>query len=134
MKEWIPSRYKNNYSRDDIFIEILDNQDSITYSIDEVNEKLTNRQFDMLDIIDHKIKNNIKNMENVNYPYPLIKKKVECGVDELLYGDLYNSLSTEYKINKYHIYATMWLRVSKNEYFELFTSGNNDYAVLPNLS
>lgn len=126
MDEWTPSRYKNNYSRDDIFIEILDNQESITYSIDEVDEKLTNRQFETLDIIDHKIKNNI---ENVNYPYPLIKKKVECRADELLFGDQYNSLSTEYKINKYRIYATMWLRVSKNEYFELFTSGNSDYAV-----
>ena len=129
MKEWTPSRYKNNYSRDDIFIEILDNQDSITYSIDEVNEKLTSRQFDTLNIIDHKIKKNIRNIENVNYPYPLIKKKVECRADELIFGDQYNSLSTEYKINKYRIYATMWLRVSKNEYFELFTSGNSDYAV-----
>ncbi|GEM_PF-938442 len=129
MKEWEPARHKGNTSRDDIFMGILDIQETNTFSLDEVDERLSDMQFNTLDIIDHKIK---KKKLTVNYPYPLIKKKIECRVDELIYGDQYNSLSTEYDINRYHIIAKMWLGISKEDYYELHTENEGIFYLKKN--
>lgn len=121
MQELEPS-WDDIESRDGILIGILDNQSDSPCSIIEINRKLADKHYSILDIIDHKKKDSVP----IKYPYPLIKKKVECRVDELLYGDQYNSLSTEYDINRYYFIATMWLG-SKKEYYELHTSNNGGF-------
>lgn len=111
-------------SRDGILIRILDTQSDNPYSINEINRELADNHYSILDIIDHKKTSTAP----IKYPYPLIKKKVECRVDELLYGDQYNSLSTEYDIDRYYFTAKMWLG-SKEEYYELRTSNNGSFIV-----
>lgn len=111
-------------SRDGILIDILDTQGDDPYSITEINKKLADKHYNILDIIDHKKKDTLP----IKYPYPLLKKKVECRIDELFYGDQYNSLSTEYDINRYYIIARMWLG-SKEKYYELHTANNSGFFV-----
>ena len=115
-------------SRDGILIRILDTQSDIPYSINEINRELADNHYSILDIIDHKKTSTAP----IKYPYPLIKKKVECRVDELLYGDQYNSLSTEYDINKYHIIARMRLGNPKDEYYELYTKNDGVFCYKKN--
>lgn len=115
-------------SRDGILIRILDTQSDNPYSINEINRELADNHYSILDIIDHKQTSTAP----IKYPYPLIKKKVECRVDELLYGDQYNSLSTEYDINRYHIIARMWLGISKEDYYELHTENEGIFYLKKN--
>ena len=115
-------------SRDGILIRILDTQSDNPYSINEINRELADNHYSILDIIDHKKTSTAP----IKYPYPLIKKKVECRVDELLYGDQYNSLSTEYDINKYHIIARMRLGNPKDEYYELYTKNDGVFCYKKN--
>ncbi|MCR4890352.1 MAG: hypothetical protein K5979_14445 [Ruminococcus sp.] len=115
-------------SRDDVLIDILDSKCEKPYSVAEINKKLTDKHYNNLDIIDHKKKDSLRK----EYPYPLIKKKIECRVDELIYGDQYNSLSTEYDINRYHIIARMWLGIYKEDYYELHTENEGIFYLKKN--
>lgn len=96
----------NDYNpRDEMLMDILDEQTQYFLTIDEINQKLSGKFFPELDIIDHRKKKDIIKPEN---PFRVIKTSVECRTDELIYGYPYDSLDTAYK-RLCRIYAFMWL-------------------------
>lgn len=106
----------NDYDpRDEMLMDILDEQNQYFLTIDEINKKLSGKFFSELDIIDHRKKKDILKPE---YPFRVIKTSVECRTDELIYGDPYDSLDTAYK-GLCRIYALMWLDDNGRKGYEL---------------
>ena len=106
----------NDYDpRDEMLMDILDEQTQCFLTIDEINQKLSGKFFPELDIIDHRKKKDIIKPE---YPFRVIKTSVECRTDELIYGDPYDSLDTAYK-RLCRIYAFMWLDDNGRKGYEL---------------
>ena len=96
----------NDYDRrDEMLMNILDDQAKEFLTIDEINEKLRGEYFPELDIIDHRKR---KDTVKPDYPFTVLKKRVECRTEDLINGDLYNSLDTAYSV-PYMIFASMWL-------------------------
>lgn len=96
----------NDYDRrDEMLMNILDEQSKEFQTIDEINEKLSGEYFPELDIIDHRKR---KDTVKPDYPFKVAKTSVERRTDELIYGDPYDSLDTAYK-RLCRIYAFMWL-------------------------
>ena len=72
----------NDYDpRDEMLMDILDEQTQCFLTIDEINQKLSGKFFPELDIIDHRKKKDIIKPE---YPFRVIKTSVECRTDELI--------------------------------------------------
>ena len=106
----------NDYDpRDEMLMDILDEQTQCFLTIDEINQKLSGKFFPELDIIDHRKKKDIIKPE---YTFRVIKTSVECRTDELIYGDPYDSLDTAYK-RLCRIYAFMWLDDNGRKGYEL---------------
>lgn len=103
------------YPRDEMLMDILDEQNQYFLTIDEINKKLSEKFFPELDIIDHRKKKDIIKPE---YPFRVIKTSVECRTDDLIYGDPYDSLDTAYK-RLCRIYAFMWLDDNGRKGYEL---------------
>ena len=103
------------YPRDEMLMDILDEQNQYFLIIDEINKKLSGKFFPELDIIDHRKKKDIIKPE---YPFRVIKTSVECKTDDLIYGDPYDSLDTAYK-RLCRIYAFMWLDDNGRKGYEL---------------
>lgn len=108
--------------RDDLLIEILEEQLSNPLTIDQINQRLIRNGFPELDIIDHRP--SVKPASGKkNMPYKLLKKQVRTFTDELFYGDQYDSLETEYDTFRYRCVADMWLDDEKNRLVYKLTSG-----------
>lgn len=111
--------------RDDLLIDILEEQLSNPLTIDQINQRLIRNGFPELDIIDHRP--SVKPTSGKkNMPYKLLKKQVRTFTDELFYGDQYDSLETEYDTFRYHCVADMWLNDEKNRVVYKLTSGTSD--------
>lgn len=72
----------------------------------EINEELEIGGFPELDIFDNKVKSN---KQEKNMPFKILDKKVVTFLDDLYYGDQYDSLESEYSFERYRCVATMWL-------------------------
>ena len=106
----------NDYDpRDEMLMNILDEQSQEFLTIDAINEKLKEEYFSELDIIDHRKK---KKMVAPEYPFKVVKKWVECRTDDLIYGDQYDSLDTAYS-RLCRIFAFMWLDDNGRKRYEL---------------
>ncbi|MBR1750412.1 MAG: hypothetical protein IJ740_05935 [Ruminococcus sp.] len=106
----------NDYDpRDEMLMNILDEQSQIFLNIDTINEKLKGEYFPELDIIEHRKK---KDIVKPKYPFRVVKTSIECRTDELIYGDPYDSLDTAYK-RLCRIYAFMWLDDNGRKGYEL---------------
>ncbi len=94
--------------RDKIIMELINNNRETVdppLSFDELNEFLFYKTGTYFDIIEHRDGNTSKKS---TAPFTIVKKRVECRTDELIYGDPYDSLDTAYK-RLCRIYAFMWL-------------------------
>lgn len=115
--------------RDDLIINILEEQLEYPKTISEINDRLNLNSFPPLDIIDHRPATRI-NKKYSNTSFKIIKKKSRTYSDDLFYGDLYDSLSTSYDINRYKCIADMWLLDSKkNQYYKLTASTSGGYSL-----
>lgn len=106
----------NDYiSRDELMMNILDEQSENQLTISEINEKLKVKKFPELDIINHRAK---KNNDETIYPYTRVKTKVECRMEDLTFDDIYDSLDAKYN-RLYRIMAFMWLEDSGKRGYKL---------------
>ena len=94
------------YPRDDELITILEEQLTSELSLEEINRRLIRNGFHPFDLTDRR---GAETEKKIQYPFALLRKRTECRTDELYYGDLYDSLQTEYQPDRYRIYAEMWL-------------------------
>lgn len=120
-------RLDTENERDDLLIEILEEQLGNPLSINEINQRLTRNNFLELDIIDHR--NNTKSKTTTPaLPYEVLEKKVSNYANDYIFGDPYDSLDTEYSILRYHCIAEMWLDDPGNKaVYHLTSSTSHDY-------
>lgn len=123
-------RLDTENERDDLLIEILEEQLGNPLSIDEINQRLKRNDFQELDIIDHR--NTTKSNSSIPVlPYVILKKKVSNYANDYIFGDPYDSLDTEYSISRYHCIAEMWLDDPDNkEVYHLSSSTSHDYYMV----
>ena len=94
--------------RDKVIMDLINNNRKTfdpPLSFDELNEYLFLNTGTFFDIIEHRDGNTNKKS---TAPFPIVKKRVECRTDDLIYDDPYDSLDTAYK-RLCRIYAFMWL-------------------------
>jgi len=115
--------------RDDFLINILEEQQSNHLTIDEINKCLLRNNFPELDIIDHR--NSKKNASGrIDPTFTLLKKQTRIFADESAFDNPYNSLVTEYSLNRYHCVAEMWLDNTKDrEVCHLKASTRHNYLL-----
>lgn len=112
-------KLNKNYTDDEIIINMLKSNYNRCVScdeyelmtIDEINEYLDSHHVPKLIIIEHR---SSQTPFKPNYPYPVLKKRVECGKDELALGDQYDSLASRYSPLRYSVYASMTLGNAKD--------------------
>lgn len=126
--QYMPILDTNN-PRDDLLIEILEEQFSNPLTIKEINQRLVRNGYPELDIIDHRP--SIKPAsEQENAHFKLLKKQVQTFTDDLFFGDLYDSLDTEYSIYRYHCVAEMWLDdIQQKQMYHLSADTHNRYCM-----
>lgn len=113
--------------RDDELINIIEEQTKNKLTIDQINMRLKRNGYPELNIIDHRKKPDKVTTESS--PYRLVSKQVVTSIDEILY-DRYNSLETEYGVNRYSYYAKMVIVNDKtNNVYKLVTRGKDDYLI-----
>ncbi len=108
--------------RDDLLITILEEQLSKPQTIKEINERLNREGFDELDIIDHRSSGTKKNNKTKQSPFIVRKKRVRNYANELILGDPYNSLDSEYSISRYYCVAEMILDDTRDKKSYLLSS------------
>ncbi len=115
--------------RDDLLIEILEEQFSNPLTIAEINQRLLRNGFPELDIIDHRPSTKPASKKN-NAPYRLLKKQARTFSDDLIFGDQYDSLDFEYSLFRYRCIAEMWLDDSKQKrVYHLSAGTHHDYIM-----
>ena len=103
--QYMPVLDPNN-PRDDLLIEILEEQFSNPLTISAINQRLVRNGYPELDIIDHRP--SIKPASEKNdAPYKLLKKQARTFSDDLIFGDQYYSLDSEYSLYRYRCIAEM---------------------------
>ena len=106
----------NDYnSRDEILMNVLDEQSQGFLTIDAINKKLREKFFPELDIIDHRQRNAFERPE---YPFRVVKTSVKCQMGDFVYDDPYDSLDTVYS-RLCRISAFMWLDDNGIKIFKL---------------
>ncbi len=115
--------------RDDLLIDILEEQLFNRLTIDKINQRLIRNGFPELDIIDHRT--SVKPAsEQDGAPFKLLKKQVQTFADDLFFGDQYDSLDTEYNINRYRCVAEMWLGDrEQRRVYHLSADAHNGYFI-----
>ncbi len=113
--------------RDDLLIEILEEQFSNPLTITEINQRLIRNGYPELDIIDHR--SSVKPASGkIDAPYKLLKKQARTFSDDLIFGDQYDSLKSEYSLYRYRCIAEMWLDDAKKKMVYHLTAGtHHDY-------
>ena len=110
--------------RDDLLIEILEEQFSHPLTIAEINNRLVRNGFPELDIIDHRRSLKPASTKK-DAPYKLIRKKTRTFTDELFLGDQYDSLDSAYTLYRYRCIAEMWLDDAKEKKVYHLTAGTH---------
>ena len=124
--QYMPTLDDSN-PRDDLLIEILEEQSKHPFTIAEINNRLVRNGFPELDIIDHR-RSLRPASQKKDAPYKLRKKKTRTFADELIFGDLYDSLDSEYDLYRYRCIAEMWLDDEEDECVYHLTAGTrHDY-------
>jgi len=120
-------RLDTDNPRDDLLIDILEGQFSNYLTIPEINQWLVRDGYPELDIIDHR--SSVKPVsERESAPYKLLEKRVRIFSDDLILGDQYDSLETEYSINRYRCTAEMWLDdIKEKKIYHLTANHSNTY-------
>ncbi len=113
--------------RDCLLIHILDKQLFNPLTISEINNCLVRNGYPELDIIDHRP--SVKPAsENNNSPFKLLKKQTKTFSDDLILGDPYDSLDSEYSLYRYRCIAEMWLNdIKKKRVYHLIAGTHHDY-------
>lgn len=124
--QYMPVLDPNN-PRDDLLIEILEEQFSNPLTISAINQRLVRNGYPELDIIDHRP--SIKPASEKNdAPYKLLKKQARTFSDDLIFGDQYDSLDSEYSLYRYRCIAEMWLDdIKAKKVYHLTAGTNHDY-------
>ena len=124
--QYMPTLDPNN-PRDNLLIEILEEQFSNPLTISAINQRLVRNKYPELDIIDHRP--SIKSASEKNdAPYKLLKKQARTFSDDLIFDDQYNSLDSEYSPYRYRCIAEMWLDDTKEKkVYHLTTGTHYDY-------
>lgn len=94
--------------RDKVIMDLINkNRETVDppLSFDELNNYLFYETGTYFDIIKHRNKNTNKKSAA---PFTIVKKRVECRTDDLIFGDPYDSLDTAYN-RLCRIFAFMWL-------------------------
>ena len=119
-------------SRDDLLIDILENQLENPLTIEQINDRLIRNGFQELDIIDHRQKKIASKKKDL--PYRILKKTVKnYNSSDIFYGDQYDSLSTEYSTDHYRCFAEMWLDDEKNKkVYQLHAGTDGTYSLRVN--
>lgn len=103
-----------NYPRDQEIMNILDEQKQYYRSLEQINKQLTQMGFPELDI-----RNNTSKAEKKSSsPYKVISKKVKSQIDDMWFGDPYQTMATEYHPIRLSASAEMWIKepVGKKHY------------------
>ena len=122
-------RLDDDLPRDNYISTLLDEQEDKIRSIEKINERLRTRGYKELDIIDHR--NGKKATKDSQRPkrYVVLGIKVECRLDEIVYGDQYDSLATEYSPDRYHVVTKMGITDSHTgQDFELIASPEGRFS------
>lgn len=124
--QYMPVLNPNN-PRDDLLIEILEEQLSNPLTIAAINQRLVRNGYPELDIIDHRP--SVKPVsEKHDAPYKLLKKQARTFSDDLIFDDQYDSLDSEYSLYRYRCVAEMWLDdVKEKKVYHLTASTHHDY-------
>ena len=126
--QYMPILDTNN-PRDDLLITILEEQLSNPLTIDEINQRLVRNGLPELDIIDHRPSAKPVS-EKVTAPYKLLRKHVQTFSADLLLGDPYDSLETEYSIHRYRCVAVMLLSDTKHKkIYRLTADTQNNFTI-----
>lgn len=112
--------------RDDLIIDILENQENLKLNIDEINNRLSINNFPPLDIIDRR-KARSNHLDQCRFN--IIKKAVKSFASEPVY-DQHNSLETMYTFEKYLYSASLWLEDNlTRELYKLTTNSDETFFV-----
>lgn len=111
--------------RDDLLIEILEEQFNNNLTTPEINQRLKLHGFPKLDIIDHRATNNSTVQEEPS-PYKLLTKGLKTFLyDDLILRDRLDSLEMEYAIDRYRCMAEMWIEDNKSQTVYHLTADTN---------
>lgn len=125
--QYMPTLDTNN-PRDDLLIEILEEQLSNPLTIEDINQRLIRNGYPELDIIDHRPIEKAAS-ERKDSPLKLIKKQVRTFSDDLFFGNQYESLDTQYDTLRYRCVADMWLEDEFNKKsYNLSTGTDGSYS------
>ena len=121
------SRLDTENPRDDLLIDILEEQLSNYLTIPEINQRLVRNGLPELDIIDHRTSTKPVS-EKDSAPFKLLEKQVRIFSNDLLLGDQYDSLETEYSVDRYHCVGEMWLDdLKEKKIYHLTVDRGNKY-------
>lgn len=106
--------------RDNLIIQVLNGDFDGDISVDAVNVRLQQNGYPILDIVKSRARKGKETslVYQKAFPYEVRRKNVRTLVDNMLYGDPYESLSTAYDFHRYRCVATMWLddNLNKKQY------------------
>lgn len=108
--------------RDEILMEVLDDQSQRHLSISDINDILKTKFYPILDIINHR-KTNRKKMSFSQFK--LLRKNIECRTSDLAFDDIYVSLETMYRRFP-TIYANMWLDKNGQNLVKLYADSTGE--------
>ena len=115
--------------RDDLLMDILEEQFDNPLSIEQINAKLVKYGFPELDIIDHRCSSKAPTSYN-SLPYKVLKKEIKTFAEDLVWGDQYDSLSTQYSTFRYRCVANMWLDDTEDRLvYKLSASNDGNYYI-----
>ncbi len=115
--------FDDSNKRDKIIMDLInENRGTVekALSFDELDECLFYKTGTHFYIIEHR---EGKKDKKTTFPFTVVKKRVECRTDELIYGDTYDSLDTAYK-RLCRIYAFMWLDDNGRKVYKLCAEPN----------
>ncbi|REE91544.1 hypothetical protein A8990_10451 [Paenibacillus taihuensis] len=122
--------------RDKLIIQVLNSDFDIEISVSAMNDRLQRYGFQSLDIVKSRARKGKETclVYQKAFPYEVKKKNVRTSVNDMFYGDPYESLSTAYDFHRYRCIATMWLDDTQNKKQYKLTAepdGNYFLEILP---
>lgn len=122
-------RLDDGLPRDSYISTLLDEQEDKMRSIERINDCLKTRELKGLDIIDHRKGKKLVKAPQEPQRYVVLGIRVECRLDEIVYGDQYDSLFTKYSPDRYHVVTKMGMTdLQTGQDFELITRPDGHYS------